>query len=57
MKKITFQEITPEGLESLGPTVEFMASAEELEAHRQAVHVRLDYLNRKKNARWDQSIH
>lgn len=57
MKKITFQEITPEGLENLGPTVEFMASAEELEAHRQAVHVRLDYLNRKKNARWDQSIH
>jgi histidinol dehydrogenase len=57
MKKISFQEITPEGLEELGPTVEFMASAEELEAHRQAVRVRLDYLNRKKNAKWDQSIH
>jgi histidinol dehydrogenase len=57
MKKITFQEITPEGLEELGPTVEFMAAAEELEAHRQAVHVRLDYINNKKNAKWDQSIH
>jgi histidinol dehydrogenase len=57
MKKISFQEITPEGLEGIGPTVEFMAMEEELEAHRQAVHVRLDYLNRKKNAKWDQSIH
>lgn len=57
MKKITFQEISSGGLELLGPTVEFMASAEELEAHRQAVRVRLDHITGKKNASWDQSIH
>ncbi len=57
MKRISFQEITPEGLQSLGPVVEFMAQAEELEAHRQAVKVRLDYLVNKKNLSWDQSIH
>jgi histidinol dehydrogenase len=57
MKKISFQEITAEGLEGIGQTIEFMATAEDLEAHRQAVRVRLDFLNSKKNAKWDQSIH
>ena len=40
VKKITFQKITPEGLEQLGDTVEQMASAEGLEAHRRAVSIR-----------------
>jgi len=48
-KKITFQEITSSGLKNLGSVIETMASAENLEAHRQAVLVRLDYL--KQNSR------
>ncbi len=41
IKKITFQSITPEGFALLGPTVETMAAAESLEAHRRAATVRL----------------
>lgn len=41
IKKITFQEITAAGLKNLGPAVELMAEAESLEAHRNAVTVRL----------------
>ncbi len=44
VKKITFQELSPDGLRNLGPTVETMAAAEELEAHRLAVSLRLDTL-------------
>lgn len=40
-KKITFQEISPEGLSVLGPSVQLMAEAEGLDAHKQAVSVRL----------------
>ncbi len=43
-KKITFQQITPEGLEQLGPTVETMADAETLTAHKRAVSIRLEAL-------------
>lgn len=41
VKKITFQELTAEGLRTLGPTVEVMAAAEELDAHKNAVSLRL----------------
>lgn len=41
IKKITFQEITPEGLENIGPAIELMAASEELEAHKNAVTLRL----------------
>lgn len=41
MKKITFQEISADGLQNLGPVVETMAEAELLDAHRNAVSVRL----------------
>ncbi len=41
IKKITFQRLTREGLQALGPAVEEMAEAEELMAHRQAVAIRL----------------
>jgi histidinol dehydrogenase len=41
VKKITFQALTAEGLQLLGPTVEVMAEAEELMAHRNAVSLRL----------------
>lgn len=39
-KKITFQEITKEGINSLGETIELMAEAEELFAHKNAVSMR-----------------
>ncbi len=41
VRQITFQELTPEGLQAIGPTVEAMAAAEQLEAHRRAVAIRL----------------
>ena len=42
VKKITFQEITKKGLKILGPTLEVMAAAEQLEGHKRAVTVRLE---------------
>ena len=47
-KKITIQEITPDGLQCLGPIVESMAQAESLTAHRNAIAVRMKTLNSKK---------
>lgn len=44
VKKITFQEITTSGLKNLGPVVETMAGAEHLEAHKNAVTIRLKTL-------------
>jgi histidinol dehydrogenase len=44
LKKITYQKISPEGLKNLGPTVEIMAANELLEAHKNAVTIRLNYL-------------
>lgn len=41
VKKITFQHITKPGIENLGPAVEVLASLEGLEAHRNAITVRL----------------
>lgn len=41
VKKITFQQLTKEGLQRVGPAVEQMAAAEELEAHKLAVSLRL----------------
>lgn len=41
LKKITFQQITKEGLQLLGPTVMTMATAEQLPAHANAVAIRL----------------
>jgi histidinol dehydrogenase len=44
MKYITYQQLTEQGLKTLGPVVEKMAEAEELIGHRQAVRIRLDNL-------------
>ena len=44
MRKITFQELTREGLASLGPVIETMAAGEYLDAHKNAVTVRLKEL-------------
>ncbi len=41
VKKITYQQLTKEGLQQLGPVIEEMAVAEGLEAHANAVRVRL----------------
>jgi histidinol dehydrogenase len=41
LKAITFQKITQEGIESLGPAIELMAEAEGLQAHKNAVSIRL----------------
>lgn len=45
MRKITYQEITKRGMQSLGPVIELMAEAEQLQAHKNAVTVRLNTLN------------
>jgi histidinol dehydrogenase len=47
MKKITFQKITPEGLMNIGPFIEKMAAAEHLDAHKNAVTLRLNALKNK----------
>lgn len=44
VKKITFQNITKKGIQNIGKTIELMAEAEELMAHKNAVSVRLKYL-------------
>lgn len=41
IKKITFQEITKEGIQNLGSTIEIMAENEQLYAHKNAVTLRL----------------
>jgi len=40
-RKITFQHITKEGVRNIGPAVEIMATAENLDAHRNAMTIRL----------------
>jgi histidinol dehydrogenase len=44
VKKITFQELSAEGILNLGPAIEKMAEAEELQAHKNAVTLRLNEL-------------
>lgn len=47
IRKITFQHITPEGVMSIGRAVEVMAENEQLEAHKNAMTVRLRNIGRK----------
>jgi histidinol dehydrogenase len=47
LKYITYQELTKEGLQSLGPVVEHMAEAEQLMGHKLAVSIRLAAINQK----------
>ncbi|WP_298395466.1 histidinol dehydrogenase [Flavobacterium sp.] len=44
VKKITFQKITKLGIQNLGKTIEIMAEAEQLVAHKNAVSIRLKKL-------------
>ncbi|MDM1552695.1 histidinol dehydrogenase [Empedobacter falsenii] len=44
IKKITFQKLSAEGIQNIGPAIELMAEAEELFAHKNAVTLRLNDL-------------
>ena len=44
IRKITFQEILPQGMKVIGPAIEEMAANELLDAHKNAVTVRLNTL-------------
>lgn len=44
MRKVTFQELSADGLRTLGPIIEVMAQNEQLDAHKNAVSVRLKKL-------------
>lgn len=44
VKKITFQKLSKEGISNLGPSIEKMAEAEQLQAHKNAVSLRLEKL-------------
>jgi histidinol dehydrogenase len=48
VKKITYQKLSPEGIQNIGPTVEVMAENELLHAHKNAVTVRLNSLKKNK---------
>ena len=44
-RKITFQHLTPEGIRHIGQAVELMAEAEQLDAHKRAMSVRIRSIN------------
>ncbi len=46
MKSMTFQKISAEGIQAIGEAIELMAEAEGLEAHKNAVTLRLKELNK-----------
>ncbi|WP_379092881.1 histidinol dehydrogenase [Pedobacter sp. UC225_65] len=45
LKKMTFQHLTAKGLNNIGPTVEVLATAEGLQAHKNAITIRLNSSN------------
>jgi len=47
VKKITFQTLSAQGIQNIGPAIEEMAEAEMLRAHRNAVSIRLKTLTKK----------
>ena len=44
LRKVTFQELTPEGVRAIGHTVELMAGNEHLDAHKHAMTLRLQHI-------------
>lgn len=46
IRKITFQEILPQGMCAIGPVIEVMAANEQLDAHKNAVTVRLNSIRK-----------
>lgn len=49
MRKMTLQHLSPEGVMAIGEAVELMAAAEGLDAHKNAMTVRINYLKEKNN--------
>jgi histidinol dehydrogenase len=47
IRKITFQELSEQGIQRIGRVVETMAANESLDGHKNAVSVRLAYINKK----------
>lgn len=45
LKSMTFQKISKQGLQNIGKTIELMATAEGLQAHKNAVSIRLKDIN------------
>ena len=52
VKKITFQKLTQKGLQNIGKTVELMAEAEGLTAHKNAVSVRIKEIEENEDRSW-----
>lgn len=50
LKRITFQRIDAQGIQNIGPAIELMAEAEGLQAHRNAVTLRLNALSEMANS-------
>jgi histidinol dehydrogenase len=48
VKRITVQELTSDGLRELGPTAITLAALEGLDAHANAVRIRLAHLERER---------
>jgi len=46
VRKVTFQKLTEEGIKAIGPSVEIMAANEQLDAHKNAVTVRLESIKK-----------
>jgi histidinol dehydrogenase len=46
VKKITFQKLTADGIRNLGATIECLAESENLQAHKTAISLRLESINR-----------
>jgi histidinol dehydrogenase len=44
MKSVTYQRVSKEGIRGLGPVIETMAAAEGLDAHKNAVSIRREYI-------------
>ena len=57
MRKITFQELTEEGIRSIGKTVELMAAEEELDAHRNAMTLRIEACQHTENTENPETPH
>lgn len=49
VRKITFQKLTEDGIKNLGRAIECMADAEQLQAHKNAITVRLEEIYKNKS--------
>ncbi|MBA2736659.1 MAG: histidinol dehydrogenase, partial [Pyrinomonadaceae bacterium] len=52
VKKITFQKLSADGIINLGRTIECLAEAEGLYAHKNAVSIRLDEIFKKRKEKF-----